>query len=198
MHSAELFETASGAFKLRQLQIGRTFKLLQPTIIQYRADGTRGRVMRASGEEVLCMTGKLDAVQTDATGKVTYDSRAERLKEDAKFITALLPKMADGTMRAMVDSYCRALEDSANELVHLYEVRDAARKYFGNKAVALTALGVSASDWSDLGRLSNDEPLNQGRHRGTHAPNLRDATAAELEQARSIALRIIKAFAAAI
>jgi hypothetical protein len=103
-----------------------------------------------------------------------------------------------------VDSYVKAMQDPADELVHLFEIREAAWKHFGKKEAAVQkAFGIDKSKWrdfgwSELGRLANDAPLRQGRHRGKHANQLRDATPEELAEARTIARRFIEAFAATI
>jgi hypothetical protein len=49
---------------------------------------------------------------------------------------------------------------------------------------------------SRLGQLCNDEPLRQGRHNGRHVATLRDATDAELVEARGIAQNMIEAYVA--
>jgi hypothetical protein len=46
-----------------------------------------------------------------------------------------------------------------------------------------------------FGRLANDEPIRQGRHRGRSSGPLRDATELELEKCREISRRIIDAAA---
>jgi hypothetical protein len=87
------------------------------------------------------------------------------------------------------------LREPGNELIHLYEIRDAlSTKFGGERGVRAALLGISSSDWSMLGRLANDEPIRQGRHRGHHAGALRGATETELAQARAIARRMIDAY----
>ncbi len=132
---------------------------------------------------------------TNERGEVVRDTRAERLAEHGRFIASLRPKMANGVLSSMVDSYCTALDDPANEFVHLWELWDAADKHFGGDREARKALGVSRSDRRTFGTLCNDAALNQGRHRGMHE-KLRDATPEELAEARRIAVAIIEAFAA--
>lgn len=195
---AGIWKEVTAALKLRQVSTSRTFNLLAPVVTQYGADGSIKRVGQLEGIAAFAFAGTADVVAGDASGNVVQDSRAERLKDHVHFISSLLPKMGNDTLRAMVDSYCRAIDDRPNELVHLYEVRDAVCKYFGNEAAARSALRISRDDWSDLRRLSNAEPLNQGRHRGIHTTNLRDATPEELELARDITRRIIEAFATVI
>jgi hypothetical protein len=88
-----------------------------------------------------------------------------------------------------------AMDDPANELVYLYEVRDAAAKHFQKATLAQKALGLSKSDWSRLGGLANDLPLKEGRHRGRMAGSLRNATETELGEARGIARYVVESFA---
>ena len=55
-----------------------------------------------------------------------------------------------------------AVKDLKNELVYLYEIRDAILAQFGSKKTALKQLGVSDEDWNVLGDLANNQPLIQG------------------------------------
>jgi len=73
-------------------------------------------------------------------------------------------------------------------------MRDALNKKFGRKAH--NKLGITYGEWSRLGTLANDEPLMQGRHRGRHAEKLRNATEAELQEARSVADKMITRYMA--
>jgi hypothetical protein len=94
-----------------------------------------------------------------------------------------------------LNSYKAAVDDPANELVHLYEIRDALAGHYGGDAAARAKLGISEKEWKRLGILANDAPLKEGRHRGRHSKKLRHATAAELDEARKIARGWITAFA---
>lgn len=86
------------------------------------------------------------------------------------------------------------MRDSNNELVHLYEIRDALSVKFGGETSARAALAITSSQWSRLGQLCNIEPLRQGRHRGKTSGALRDASEAELTEARGIARAMIEAY----
>jgi hypothetical protein len=94
----------------------------------------------------------------------------------------------------MLKSYDDAVNDPGNELVHLYEIRDSTAKHFGGESIARNVLNISGSRWSKLGRLANDEPLKQGRHRGKNPGALRDATEEELREARKIARELVVAY----
>lgn len=86
------------------------------------------------------------------------------------------------------------MNNPRNELVHLYEIRDALAKRFGGEKGARSALGITRAQWSELGRLADAEPILQGRHSGAHFGSLRDATAAELSSAREIGRGMIEAY----
>lgn len=136
-------------------------------------------------------------VTVDASGRAIADPNAERLVAEEQYVQDLAARCTASTLvRQMMASYRRSLEDPANALIHLYEVRDAAVRYYGGAASARQQLGVSTTEWSRLGQLANDEPIREGRHRGKSDQPLRDATAAELAKARSVAKRIIDAAAA--
>jgi hypothetical protein len=96
-------------------------------------------------------------------------------------------------IKGMVDSYNTAINDPKNELIHLFEIPDAAKKHFGRGVTACAALNFKLNDWNRLSKLANYEPLEQGRHRGTHHGALRPATEEELVEARTIARRIVEA-----
>ncbi len=87
-----------------------------------------------------------------------------------------------------------AVNEPNNELVHLYEIRDALSTKFGGENAARTKLAISNANWSRLGQLANSAPLRQGRHRGKKVGELRDATESELKETRNIARNMIEAY----
>jgi len=95
---------------------------------------------------------------------------------------------------ALLASYTAAVNDPANELVYLYEIRDALSKRFKDDTSAREAMGLSRSEWSRLGQLANNDPLIQGRHRGKSFGALREASDEELSEARNIARKLVEAY----
>lgn len=94
----------------------------------------------------------------------------------------------DPTAQKLLECYYAALRDPADELVHLYEIWEGIVKAFsGDKKGMHSARKALNIHEGRLSRLANNEPLKQGRHRGCHLHDLRDATQPELEEARSIA-----------
>jgi len=109
-------------------------------------------------------------------------------------VDAVIPKLANSPkLTALLASYNNAVTDPANELVHLYEIRDALAKHYRREAEACKEL-QSDKEWQRLRILAKRTPLKQGRHRGKHSI-LRRASAAELDEARKMARSLILAFA---
>jgi hypothetical protein len=184
-----------GLLRLRQLQVHRQFKLGVATIYQRQSDGKKSVSISVGGVFSLAKVGQVDIVLCDASGVVVHDSKAERIKEHTRFIDSIMPKLASSTtLNAVLESYNAAVSDPTNELVHLYEIRDALAKHYGGDAEPRRKLRIAEKDWKRLGALANTAPLKEGRHRGKHS-KLRQATAAELDEARKIARCLIEAFA---
>jgi len=149
----------------------------------------------AIASEHLSTSNNPDVVIHNASGKRVQDSKSKRIAEHTKFIDSVAPKLASSaTLNTLLQSYNAAVADPANELVHLYEIRDTLAKHYGTQTKARRKLGITDKDWKRLGYLANEAPLNEGRHRGRHS-NLRNATAAELDDARSTARQLIACFA---
>ena len=138
--------------------------------------------------------GQLDLVKFDAAGNVISDSKADRIKKTNELMQlAAKYALTDETTDAILRSYSAAVVDSQNEFIHLYEIVDALRRRFSGKDKAQAALKVG-DDWDRLHRISNDEPYNQGRHRGAHVGKLQDAPKEVLHEARGIARDLIERY----
>jgi hypothetical protein len=184
-----------GACAIRQLQVHRRYDLEGPTIYQHTG-GRQDVAIRIGGTAAMAtFAGQLDITISDAAGNFIRDTKAERIAEDTSMLDLLAPKLVhSSSLRSAVTSYSRSVSDPSNELVHLYEVRDALQKHYGNEDKARLALNITKPEWQRLGVLANVEPLEQGRHRGNHAVGRRSATESELQEAREIVCRWIIAF----
>ena len=181
-------------FQRQQVQNYRQFELLHYTVKHVAEDGSTTWSTYKGG--VLTMSGDLAACHLASDGSPVQGGPGPGGRQEERVVLASISHdvVADTVLCRMLSSLGRAIDDQANELVHLYEIRDALKTRFEGEAKAYSALGVSSTDWKRLGRLANDYPLRQGRHRGEHAGELRDATPDELEQARSIAKELISAY----
>ncbi len=181
-----LTEQVHAMFRARQVLVRRTYSLDGPRIIEH-VGGKRHITLRVEPAHIAITAGQADVVVTDASGAVVRDSRQERITEHSEFVNLLTGKAGDSqTLRAVLESYSRSISDPEDELVHLYEVRDAIASHFGGERQALSAIGISTAEWQTIGRLANAEPVHQGRHRGKHLTERRSATSDELNQARTI------------
>lgn len=151
-----------------------------------RADGRVDAFAFPDGAVIVMATGSVDVQTTDAAGNVITDTRRDRIVSRRTLAARAAAHVSDDVANAILRSYAAAVNDPRNELVHLYEIREALSTRFGGEQPTRKVLGISGGDWSDLGRLACYEPILQGRHRGEHPGTLRAATAAELAEARKI------------
>lgn len=135
--------------------------------------------------------GSADFKITKADGTTVYDSKKERLDEE-KLLAELLIKFKnkDRAVQKITKSYDSAVSDPANELIHLYEIRDSLNERFGSEKQAKKSLAIPMAEWKEFGKLANDEPIREGRHRGKK-DSLRKATHSELTMARNFVKKMI-------
>lgn len=166
-----------------QLISHQAFKLSEPSLTKISQNGTT--VYPETLELTMTMSCEMDFVHKDKEGNILADSKSERIN-NKQLIAELAEKHCETNLvvKGLLASYTAAVNDPSNELVHLFEIRDSLSKEFGGKNAAIAALNIPTREWQELGRLANDAPLKQGRHRGKKISQLRDATKAELESAR--------------
>jgi hypothetical protein len=160
----------------RQIQVRRLYDLQGPRIYQH-VEGRRNVVIQVPAAAVVVSVGQPDFIIRDAAGNIVRDSRAERIAEHTQQLYFITSKLAQSPeLREMMKSYSRSIEDPSNELLYLYEIRDALSKHYGGEGEARVALSISNAEWKRLGRLANEQPLEQGRHRGKHLVGRRAAS----------------------
>ena len=192
---SDLQKELNGRFQAVQLLTHKKFSLSQSSLTSVDDDGRPHHKLSASCEAVLKIKDFADVVKCNADGKVISDSKKERqIKQQsfAELVAKLSP--ANPVAVAILKSYSTAVNDPPNELIYLYEVKDALARHYGGEGPAIAATGVSANRWRRLRSLANVEPLTQGRHRGAKIGSLRDATEEELAEARKITRELIEGF----
>lgn len=181
-------------FLVGQLQSHQAYDLSRPNVFNLNSDGSIGVVIECSIGRAEAKGLPADLIYTRAGGAIA-DSKQERIRKKRLLVEASARHgVNDQTLSQILRSYGRAVRDPHDELVHLYEVRDALATRFGGKAAALSKLRLSNKDWNRLGQLCNELPLKQGRHRGQTTTALRDGTKDELAEARLLATVIIEAY----
>jgi hypothetical protein len=180
------------------MQIRKRFRLDDhPNAVEFSGE-SRNVILRTGVGATVNASDHLDVQLTDAaTGAVIGDTKAERIAVQQSELSDLSDKaQRSPVLRRMLESFEASVNDPENELTHLYEVRDALVKHFRNEATAKSKMRISSRKWRTFGRLANDEPLLEGRHRGKHAESLRHATNEELATVRDLAREWIRTFAA--
>jgi hypothetical protein len=171
----------------------RAYELSRSTMTRVNPGGRREIFCEPETGRFVISGSTVDFRVTDNEGSVIADSKRDRI-EQKKSLGELIASHCseDILLPLLLRSYQAALRDPNNELVHLYEIRDALSGRFGSDT--RTALDISRPKWSRFGCLCNDEPLRQGRHRGRTGGALRDATEGELIEARDVARVMIEAY----
>ncbi|ACN13504.1 putative ferric uptake regulation protein [Desulforapulum autotrophicum HRM2] len=175
-----------------QVMTHQKYSLSEPSRYDLKKDGSKNIYLQA--HDIVCVASVSgDIVVRDADGNVVSDTKKERIDKKKWFSeTSAKFRAKDHTLNQMLKSYGASVSDPTNELVHLYEIRDAASKKFGGEKNARSMLGVTKKEWSDFGLVANKKPLVQGRHRGNNVGELRQAETSELATVRKIASKIVE------
>jgi hypothetical protein len=72
--------------------------------------------------------GTPDIRHTDALGNVVHDSRLERIERRRSLAKLAARAAGDPVVDSILRGYSAAVNDPGNELVHLYEIRDALKR----------------------------------------------------------------------
>jgi hypothetical protein len=191
----DLTHDLESRFLAIQVMTHQPYNLSQPSRYDLNEDGTRTIYVVAKDNVIISDTPPIDIIVSDADGNIISDTKQERIDKKNWFAEASAKYRAkDQTLDQMLKSYSSSVIDPDNELVHLYEIRDAVSKKFGNDNKANSKLNITNKDWSDFGLIANKKPLLQGRHRGNNVGILRKADSSELETVRKIASKIIESY----
>lgn len=192
---AALHNALNDQFLAFQLFSNREYDLPGSKIIRGHPDGLKEYILECGTATFKLTGGAVDFKKWDKDGNVVVDTKRDRIEKKKHLADLISRHQADDkALGLLLQSYYASRRDPNNELVHLYEIRGALSSKFGGKKKVESALKISSSDWDCFGRLCNHEPLRQGRHRGENYGTLRDATEAELTEARRIARIMIEAY----
>jgi hypothetical protein len=173
----------------------RRFNLSQSQVSREHADGRRDVWLFPETVSFTFGGPGVDYVIRDAEGNVVHDTRVERIKNKRSLANwASVLATSHPAVETLLRFYAGAINDPANELIYLYEIRDAVSRIFGGDRSARAKLGISVKRWRRLGELANELPLAEGRHRGKSLGKTREATYGELSEAREIAQLIIRSY----
>lgn len=169
----------------------KAYKLSNPTKTRVEhADGRKNYILEVEPMRIKISFQSVTLTRCDKDRNVVADHQTEK-----KNLVDLVSKHhKDEALMSLLKSYSVSVDDPDDELVHLYEIRDALCRKFGNEKAARSELNIPKSKLNRFRILCNEEPLKQMRHRGKKYGTLRDATIDELSEAREIARIMIEAY----
>jgi hypothetical protein len=180
-------------FQARLIMTGRPWRSTGLTLRRRYANGSSDIWLSATSMICAGSVGSPDIMMKDAEGNVVKDTKAERLTDERDFREQCLRHAEDLLFQELMASFSRAIDDPADLMTHLYEIRDALKRHFGPKDKAKKALGLTEAEWSDLGLIANVKPIQESRHRGDH-PERRPATEEERIRVLEISRRMIRVY----
>ena len=191
----QLHQSLESRFLGIQVLTHKPYELSKASMHRIRPNGQRDVTVFPEGCVSTCSVGTIDLIVRDKEGNVVSDSKAERI-EKKKAFAELADKYGttDQLAQTLLNSYKSAVYDPDNELIHLYEIREAISKNYSGEENARAALHINKNEWSSFGVLTNTAPLKQGRHRGKNYESLRNATQDELQECRLFARSLIEKY----
>jgi hypothetical protein len=192
----ELYNDLYAIFQGMQIFTHKKFDLSKsPAKTVIHPDGKKHNYLSINIMESGQFIENVDLEVMDKNGNIISNSRKERIEKQREFSSLVKTyRIINQNVAKMLNSYEGAVRHPDDELVYLYEIREALQKEFKEKKRALKTLNLSEKEWDRLGALTCVEPLKQGRHRGQIEQDLRDATSEELEEARAITRKMVEAY----
>jgi hypothetical protein len=104
----------------------------------------------------------------------------------------------DANLQDMLEHWRKYKGDPDGRLHPLYDMLQVAERLYGSRRNVASALNLSDADLSDLGRISNDPMVLNGRHPGRSAGPHRIATKTEVSTCERVARALIENQAAKV
>lgn len=187
-----LHDCLNDRFLAIQLMTHRSYDLSRSAMSRLHPCGRKDVFLECDPIRFGISVSSADIQIRDSHGNIVSDSKRDRIDKQNS-LGMLINKYRDSdiTLKSLLRSYDAAVRDQDNEFVHLYEIREALSVKFGGERNACSELAISSSEWDRFGRLCNNEPLFQGRHRGKNPVALRNANQSELIDVRNTARKMI-------
>jgi hypothetical protein len=176
-------------------------------VARFKVEFQGRHVLRESGQQAVSVAIRLvinpaPAVSTDPTdlekrAQVRAEER-ERRKASERIIELARRVAIDTSLRDMLDHLSRYTYDPDGRLNPLYDILQVVERVYGGRRKAASALGMSEADLSELGRISNDPTVLNGRHPGRAPGPHRIASEREVRTCERVARMLIEKYAATI
>ncbi len=196
-----LVATADAADEQRLTeQADQTARSIARSLSYQLTDGFRvtsqGRhILRDSGQQSVTFTANVTVRPADFEARQAAE-KSERQAAQSRIADLARRETNDSDLRDMLEHWSRYAADREGRLHPLYDVLQVVERLNGGRKGAAAALNVSEADLRDLGRISNDSTVLNGRHPGRAQGPHRIATEAEVETCERVARALIERQAA--
>ena len=134
-------------------------------------------------------------IATDAEVREASERRErERHAAQQRILSRTRRAAFDLNLRGMLGRWSTYLADPEGRLHPLYDVLQIVERIYGGRREAASALNMSYTDLSDLGRISNDPTVLNGRHPGRSPGPHRIATEVEVDACERVVKAIIEKY----
>lgn len=188
----QLHNELNDRFRGAQVVTHKPYQLSKASMYRLHPDGRKDVTIFGETARITLQVHPVDIVLKDKDGVTISNTLEERIAKFSEL--AGRHGHSDPIVSGLLKSNHAAVNDPKNELIHLYEICETLAQHFGSVRKARKALSVCRQKWSRLGKLANDEPIEQGRHRGKHPGALRPATNEELTESREIARKLLEKY----
>jgi hypothetical protein len=175
----------------RSLARSLSYELAERFEVEYQ-----GRhVLRDTGQQSVSFSVKFvirpaDFEAREATERREREGQAAQLRILDRTRRAAM----DANLRDMLEHWSRYVADSEGRLHPLYDVLQVIERLYGGRREAASALKMSYADLSDLGRISNDPAVLNGRHPGKSPGPHRIASEVEVDACERVVKSIIEKY----
>lgn len=143
-----------------QCQSHQPFELQKANVTSKKADGTISAYMFPEPISIGLKMNVADIVLTDSEGNIITDTRQSRIRLKEEFgRLAQLYGATDQLAKSLLYSYNAAVKDPDNELLYLYEIREALATKYGGENGICQLFGISKTEYGDFGKLSNNTDI---------------------------------------
>ena len=137
-------ESLNSRFLGAQILNRKPFELSRAPMSRIHPDGRRNQYLFPESIKVTATVGTPDLIVTGSNGKVKNDSRRKRI-ERRRQLAELVEKhrTQSPVLGGLLNSWNSSIHEPDNELVYLYEIREALSKEFGNEKEARRILNIT-------------------------------------------------------
>jgi hypothetical protein len=148
-------------------------------------------VLRDSGQQSVSFSVTLTVRPADCEAREAAEKR-ERQAAQQRIVDLARRETIDATLRDMLDHWSRYATDPKGRLHPLYDVLQVVERLYGGRGKAAAALKMKEADLKELGRISNDPTVLNGRHPGRAQGPHRVASDAEVNTCERVARALIE------